>query len=241
MIGMIGMIVCMAVPVIVPVIVAVIVAVIILMTVIIGAIIAQINHFHPRRRGRCFVFYHRLWACQHRIRIGAFGHGRSVCIGVNCLNTALACLGRRGRAPVTPASARTAIIAATTFAPALARTIVTPLFTPFLAGARTAIFFIFLGPCKSALFFDQRFAVGQRDLIIIGVNFGKGQKPVPIAAVIHKSRLKRGFNPRHFSQIDVSCNLAFVYCFKIEFFNTISVHHNNPCLLGMGGVDKHFL
>jgi hypothetical protein len=114
-------------------------------------------------------------------------------------------------------------------------------FTPFFTGACAAVFFLFLGPRKSALFLQQRFAVSQRDLVIIGVNFGKGQKPMPIAAVIDKGRLKRGFDPRHFGQIDISRKLAFVYCLKIEFFNTISVHHNNPCLLGMGGVDKHFL
>ena len=76
--------------------------------------------------------------------------------------------------------------------------------------ARAAIILVILGTGKGALFFQQRFAVSDRDLVVIGVNFGKGQKAVPIAAVINKGRLQRGFNPRHFGQIDVSGKLALV-------------------------------
>ena len=76
--------------------------------------------------------------------------------------------------------------------------------------AGAAIVLVILSPSKGALFIEQGFAVGDWDLIVIGVNFGKGQKAVPIAAVINKGRLQRGFNPRHFGQIDVSGKLALV-------------------------------
>jgi hypothetical protein len=103
------------------------------------------------------------------------------------------------------------------------------------------IFFFFLGTGKGALFFDQRFAVGDRDLVIIRVNFGKGQKAVAVSAVIHEGRLQRRFDPRHLGEVDVPRKLAFVDGFKVEFLDLVSVDHDHPSFLGVGGIDKHFL
>jgi hypothetical protein len=73
------------------------------------------------------------------------------------------------------------------------------------------------------------------------MDFGKGQEPMAIAAVINKGRLQRRLDPRHLGKIDISRQLPLVYSFKIELFDTVSIDHNNPSFLGMGGVDKHFL
>ena len=72
------------------------------------------------------------------------------------------------------------------------------------ATARRTVLFLFLGAGHRPLFLDQRLTVSDRDLIVIRVDFGKGQKPMPVAAIFHKSRLKRGFNPRHFGKVDIS-------------------------------------
>ena len=61
-----------------------------------------------------------------------------------------------------------------------------------------------------------------------------------VAAVIHKGRLKRGFDPRHLGQIDVSGQLTFVYGFKIKLFDLVSIDHNHAGFLGVGGINKHF-
>ncbi|MET3854406.1 hypothetical protein ABIE40_001495 [Rhizobium sp. OAE497] len=42
---------------------------------------------------------------------------------------------------------------------------------------------------------QQRLTVGQRDLVVIGMDFGKGQEAVPVAAVINESGLQRGVLP----------------------------------------------
>ena len=66
------------------------------------------------------------------------------------------------------------------------------------------VFLVALAGGIGPLFSQQGFAVGDGDLVIIGVNFRKCQKPVPVAAVIDKGRLQRRFNPRHFGQIDIA-------------------------------------
>ena len=51
----------------------------------------------------------------------------------------------------------------------------------------------FLGGCAALLrrlLLEQGLAVRDRDLVIVGMNFSKGQEAVPVATVIHEGRLK---------------------------------------------------
>ncbi len=109
-----------------------------------------------------------------------------------------------------------------------------------LAAVATAVFVVLravIGP----LFVQQGFAVGNRDLVVIGVDFGKGQKSMAISAVIHKGRLQRRFHPRDLGKVNVPGELPLVYCFKVKFFDLVSVHHHNAGLFRVGGVYQHFL
>ena len=73
---------------------------------------------------------------------------------------------------------------------------------------RLALFlFFFLGGERLGigLFFgDQRFAVGDRDLVVVRVNFRKRQKTVAVAAVVDKGRLQRRFDPGYFCKVDIA-------------------------------------
>jgi len=51
---------------------------------------------------------------------------------------------------------------------------------------------------------DQGFAVGDRDLVVVRMDFVESQETVTVAAVFDKRRLQRGFDPRDFGEIDVS-------------------------------------
>ena len=73
------------------------------------------------------------------------------------------------------------------------------------------------------------------------MDLGKGEEPVAISAVVHKRRLQRRLHTGHLRQIDISGQLPPVYCLKIEFFDFISVYHNNAGFFRVCGVDKHFL
>ncbi len=56
----------------------------------------------------------------------------------------------------------------------------------------------------AALFLEQRLTVRDRDLIIIGMNFGEGQKTVAVAAVVDEGGLKRGLHPSDLRKIDIA-------------------------------------
>ena len=64
---------------------------------------------------------------------------------------------------------------------------------------------LFLG-----LLVKQGLTVGDRDLIVVGVNFSKGEEAVAVAAVIHEGRLKRRLNARHLGEIDIAPELLLV-------------------------------
>jgi hypothetical protein len=60
------------------------------------------------------------------------------------------------------------------------------------AAVAGAVFVLFLGLAMSALPPDQRLSVGDRDLIIVGMDFAKGQESVAVAAIFDEGRLQRG-------------------------------------------------
>ena len=59
-------------------------------------------------------------------------------------------------------------------------------------------------------FRHERFTIRNWDLIVIRMDFREGQKAVAISAIVNKSGLQRGFNPRYFCQIYVASYLPFV-------------------------------
>ena len=73
------------------------------------------------------------------------------------------------------------------------------------------------------------------------MNLGKGEETVTVAAVIDKRRLQRRFDPCYLCEIDVASKLAFVFGFKIELLDLVSVHDHNTGFFRVGGIDKHFL
>jgi hypothetical protein len=54
------------------------------------------------------------------------------------------------------------------------------------------------------LLFEQRLPVGDRDLVIVGVDFGESEEPVAVAAVVDEGCLQRRFDARDLRQIDVA-------------------------------------
>ena len=95
-----------------------------------------------------------------------------------------------------------------------------------------------LGAC---VFGQQRFTIGGRNLIIIGMNFAESQETVTIPAIFDEGRLKGGFYARDFCEINIAAKLFFISGLEVEFLDPVSAHHHNPCFFGMGRIDKHFV
>src|SRR3546814_7522246 len=81
-----------------------------------------------------------------------------------------------------------------------------------------------------SLFAQQRVPVFLRDLIIIGVDFRKGEEAVAVAAIIDERRLQRRFNPRHLGEVDITLELPPFSGFKIKFLYTVPVDDGDPGL-----------
>ena len=103
------------------------------------------------------------------------------------------------------------------------------------------IVFFTVGGIVLLLLFQQGETVGDRDLVIVGVDFGEGQKAMAVAAVIHEGCLQRGFNPGYLGEVDVTFEGFAIDAFEIEFFNAVAAGHHNAGFLALAGVDEHFV
>jgi hypothetical protein len=89
--------------------------------------------------------------------------------------------------------------------------------------------------------FDQGLAIGNRNLIIVGMNFAEGQKAVAVAAVLDEGRLQRRLYAGDLGEVDVAAQLLALGGLEIKFFDAIAADHNDPGLFRVGGVDQHFV
>ena len=85
------------------------------------------------------------------------------------------------------------------------------------------------------------FAVGDGDLVIVGMDFVEGQEAVAIAAVFDEGGLEAGLYAGDFGQVDVAAKLALRSGFEIELLNLASVHDGDPGFFRVGRVDQHCL
>ena len=76
---------------------------------------------------------------------------------------------------------------------------VTPAMPP-----RAPVILVVGGALGAAVFVDQRLPVGDRDLVVVRMDFAEGEEAVAVAAVIDERGLQRRLDARHFRQIDVA-------------------------------------
>ena len=108
------------------------------------------------------------------------------------------------------------------------------------AGDLEALDIVFLAAAGLGLLFgQQRLPVGHGDLVIVGMDFGKGQETLAIAAIFDKGGLQRRFDPRHLGKIDVSFERPLGSGFEIKFLDFGTVENDHPGLFRVAGVDEH--
>ena len=110
------------------------------------------------------------------------------------------------------------------------------------AASAGAVFALFLGLAMGALVgLDQRLAIGDRNLIIVRMDFAKGQKAVAVATIFNEGGLQRRLYARDLGEIDVAAQLFALSGLEIKFFDAIAADHDDPGLFRVGGVDQHFV
>ena len=90
------------------------------------------------------------------------------------------------------------------------------------ARAALLVFLIILIAMRARFFFQKGEAVGDRDLVIIGMDFREGEEAVAVAAIFNEGGLQRGFDPRHFCQIDIAAQLLAVGSLEVEFLYAVT-------------------
>jgi hypothetical protein len=112
---------------------------------------------------------------------------------------------------------------------------------PAAATAAPLAIFLVVIAFGAVLFVEQRLPIGDRDLVVVRVDFAEGKETVPVAAVVDEGRLQRRLDPGYLGEIDVSAKLLAVSGLKVEFLDPIAAKHDHPGLLGVRRVDKHFV
>lgn len=107
------------------------------------------------------------------------------------------------------------------------------------AGAIFGFFFRF--PVGALVGFDQRLTIGDRYLIIIGMNFAEGQEAMAIATIFDEGGLQRRFDPRDLGEINIAAQLFALRGLEIKFFDAVAADDDDPGLLRVGGIDKHLV
>ncbi|WP_407183404.1 hypothetical protein [Bradyrhizobium centrosematis] len=88
---------------------------------------------------------------------------------------------------------------------------------------------------------DQRLPVGNRDLIVVGMDFAEGEEAVAVAAIFDEGCLERGFDPRDLGEINVPAQLLALCGLEIKLFDAIAADHDDPGLFRVGGIDQHLV
>jgi len=105
-----------------------------------------------------------------------------------------------------------------------------------------AVLALFLGLAMGLLLgFDQCLPVGNRDLVVVGMDFAEGEEAVAVAAIFDESGLERGFDSCDLGEVDITAQLLAVGGLEIKFLDAIAADHDNPGLFRVGSIDQHFV
>ncbi|GAA10146.1 hypothetical protein ATPR_3150 [Acetobacter tropicalis NBRC 101654] len=88
---------------------------------------------------------------------------------------------------------------------------------------------------------EQLFTVGNRNLVVVRVDFAKGQKTMAVAAIFNKGGLKAGLYANNAGKVDVSFELLFCSRFNIIIFKSVSIHNDNARFFRVRRIDQHTL
>ena len=88
---------------------------------------------------------------------------------------------------------------------------------------------------------QQRLTIGDRDLVVVGMDFAEGEETVPVSAIFDEGCLKGRFDAGYAGEVDVSFELLLVLGFEIKFFDTVTANDNDAGFLRVGGVYQHFV
>nr|WP_315780593.1 hypothetical protein [Bradyrhizobium sp. SZCCHNPS1003] len=112
---------------------------------------------------------------------------------------------------------------------------------PVAAAIGAVLAFLFGFAMRALLGLDQSLPVGDRDLIIVRMDFAEGQEAVAVAAILDEGGLQRGLNAGNLGQVDVAAELLALGRFEIKFLDAVAADDNDPGLFRVGSIDQHLV
>jgi hypothetical protein len=110
------------------------------------------------------------------------------------------------------------------------------------AAAIRAIFALFVRLAVGTFFgLDQGLTIGDRDLIVIRVNFAESEEAVAVAAILDEGGLQGWLNPRDLREVDITAQLLALGRLEIKFLDAVATNDNNPGLFRVGSIDQHLV
>ena len=74
---------------------------------------------------------------------------------------------------------------------------------------------------------QQALPVGDRDLVVVGVDFAEGQEAVAVAAIFDEGGLQAGLYADDFGEVDVAFELLLGRGLDVEVFEAVTVQHHH--------------
>jgi len=86
-----------------------------------------------------------------------------------------------------------------------------------------AVLALFLGlAVRTLVGLDQRLTVGDRDLIVVGMDFAEGEEAVTVATIFNEGGLQRRLYARDLGEVDIAAKRFAVGGFEIKFFDAVT-------------------
>ena len=110
---------------------------------------------------------------------------------------------------------------------------------PPAVGLRRAVLRLLLATRLLGLHLDQALPVGDRDLVVVGMDLAERQETVAIAAVFDERGLETGFYPDDLGEVDVAFELSLARRLDVEIFQPVTVQHHHAGFFRVRGIDQH--
>ena len=98
--------------------------------------------------------------------------------------------------------------------------------------------FLLLLACSLGLQREQLLAVGDGDLVVVGVDFAEREEPVPPAAILDEGGLQARLYADDLGEIDIALELPLARGLDVVILNLVAVEKHHPRLFRVGGVDQ---
>ena len=84
---------------------------------------------------------------------------------------------------------------------------------------------------------QQALPVGDRDLVVVGMDFAEGQEAMAVAAIFDEGSLQAGFYPDYLGEVDIALDLLSRCGLNVEILKPVAIQYHHARLFRVAGID----